>query len=453
MGELMTGIACGRALKKLAGMARPLWERCDPMPLRRAIENRYAGGPRRERQLVQDLYTTYYVGALIAAGEVVTPESVMKAQLEDRHSGNGALYWGLAALIHIQWERWDQALQAQVQAMANYDDCPLRRDVRRELQRLLCVTGYALKIHSSTLEGLEDDLSALADSAVNRFQRVEARLLLGRYHLTVGNTQAARDHLEFALAQGGETYVGLLADDLLRELEGREPSPERQWRRAMLRVEEETRRMADTCDPWPLLAALEAAQACQIPAPARAGLRMLEATALVSLGREEEAEALLAGIVLDTKGFTMRTGSRTFETAAFLRKSGADTAQVNKFFQNDLRDTVTKFHIIQGAHTYRGSIALALTDRLVGRAIAGQAADELLNIAGIEASFVLFPEAGQAYLSARSNSDVNVQVISEMLGGGGNAATAGAQFPGKTPEEVLPLLKNAIDTYFDDEKS
>ena len=97
--------------------------------------------------------------------------------------------------------------------------------------------------------------------------------------------------------------------------------------------------------------------------------------------------------------------------------------------QNDLRDTVTKFHIIQGAHTYRGSIALALTDRLVGRAIAGQAADELLNIAGIEASFVLFPEAGQAYLSARSNSDVNVQVISEMLGGGGNAATAGAQFP------------------------
>ena len=167
----------------------------------------------------------------------------------------------------------------------------------------------------------------------------------------------------------------------------------------------------------------------------------------------QEAEALLAGIVLDTKGFTMRTGSRTFETAAFLRKSGADTAQVNKFFQNDLRDTVTKFHIIQGAHTYRGSIALALTDRLVGRAIAGQAADELLNIAGIEASFVLFPEAGQAYLSARSNSDVNVQVISEMLGGGGNAATAGAQFPGKTPEEVLPLLKNAIDTYFDDEKS
>ncbi|MGM9578269.1 MAG: DHH family phosphoesterase [Evtepia sp.] len=164
-----------------------------------------------------------------------------------------------------------------------------------------------------------------------------------------------------------------------------------------------------------------------------------------------EAEALLAGIVLDTKGFTMRTGSRTFETAAFLRKAGADTAQVNKLFQNDLTQTVTKFEIIQGAQPYRKSMAITLTDKKVGRAIAGQAADELLNIAGIEASFVLFPEDGQTYLSARSGSNVNVQVISEMLGGGGNAATAGAQFPGKTPEEVLPELKAAIDKYFDDE--
>lgn len=167
--------------------------------------------------------------------------------------------------------------------------------------------------------------------------------------------------------------------------------------------------------------------------------------------KRAEAEAMLAGIVLDTKSFTVRTGSRTFETAAFLRKSGADTAQVNKFFQNNLRDTVTKFQIIQGASTYHGTMAIALTDRPVGRAIAGQAADELLNIAGVEASFVLFPEAGQAYLSARSNSNVNVQVISEMLGGGGNAATAGAQFPGKTPTEVLPMLQETIDTYFDDE--
>lgn len=166
--------------------------------------------------------------------------------------------------------------------------------------------------------------------------------------------------------------------------------------------------------------------------------------------KREEAEALLSGIVLDTKAFTMRTGSRTFETAAFLRKAGADTAEVNKFFQTNLEDTVAKFKIIQGAQPYRKTFAITTTDKRVGRAIAGQAADELLNIAGIEASFVLFPEEGQACLSARSNSNVNVQVISEMLGGGGNAATAGAQFPGKAPESVLPLLKAAIDRYFEE---
>ena len=164
-----------------------------------------------------------------------------------------------------------------------------------------------------------------------------------------------------------------------------------------------------------------------------------------------EAEALLSGIVLDTKAFTMRTGSRTFETAAFLRKTGADTTEVKKFFQNNLEDTVTKFHIIQRAQTYRKTMAITWTDQKVGRAIAGQAADELLNIAGIDASFVLFPEDGQTYLSTRSSSNVNVQVISEMLGGGGNAATAGAQFPGQTVEEVLPLVKEAIDKYFKEE--
>lgn len=165
-----------------------------------------------------------------------------------------------------------------------------------------------------------------------------------------------------------------------------------------------------------------------------------------------EAEAMLSGIVLDTKGFTMRTGSRTFETAAFLRKCGADTTEVNRYFQTNLEETVTKFKIIQGAQPYRKTIAITLTDRKVGRIIAGQAADELLNIAGIEASFVIFPENGQSCLSARSSSDVNVQVICEMLGGGGNAVTAGAQFPGKTPEEILPELKATIDRYFDEDE-
>ena len=168
---------------------------------------------------------------------------------------------------------------------------------------------------------------------------------------------------------------------------------------------------------------------------------------------KEEAEVLLSGIVLDTKSFTMRTGSRTFEIAAYLRKNGADITQVSKFFQNDLEDTVAKFRIIQDAQRYREAIAIAVTDRRVGRPIAARAADELLNIAGIEASFVLFPEEGQTCLSARSSAALNVQVISEMLGGGGNASTAGAQFPGQTTDQVLPKLREAIDKYLDEDET
>lgn len=167
--------------------------------------------------------------------------------------------------------------------------------------------------------------------------------------------------------------------------------------------------------------------------------------------KKEEAEAVLAGIVLDTKSFTMRTGGRTFETAAFLRKAGADTAEVKKFFQNNLQDTVARYEIIRRAVPYRKSIAIAAVETPVGRIIAGQAADELLDIAGISASFVLFFEGDQLCLSARSNSRVNVQVIAEMLGGGGNATAAGAQFRSKTIDEVEAALKSAIDSYFQDE--
>ena len=166
-----------------------------------------------------------------------------------------------------------------------------------------------------------------------------------------------------------------------------------------------------------------------------------------------EAEAMLSGIVLDTKSFTMRTGSRTFELAAYLRRAGADITQVNKFFQNGLEDTVAKFRIIQDAKIYRDAIAVAVTERRVGRPIAARAADEMLNIAGIDASFVVFPEEGQICLSARSSGTLNVQVITETLGGGGNATTAGCQFPGKRTDEVLPLLRSAIDDYLDDDET
>ncbi len=164
-----------------------------------------------------------------------------------------------------------------------------------------------------------------------------------------------------------------------------------------------------------------------------------------------EAEALLAGIALDTKQFTMRTGSRTFEAAAFLRRAGADTGDVKKLFQSDLDGVVARYDIIRNAKMYRSGVAVARVDHTVGRVTAAQAADELLNISGIDASFVLFPDGeGRVILSARSMGDINVQVIVEKLGGGGNAAAAGGQIPGEI-EDMTGKLLAAIDQYFEDE--
>ena len=162
-----------------------------------------------------------------------------------------------------------------------------------------------------------------------------------------------------------------------------------------------------------------------------------------------EAEALLAGIVLDTKNFTMRTGGRTFEAAAFLRRSGADTAEVKKLYQNDLENTIAKYAIIQNAKLYREHIAVAASAKPVSRIIAAQAADELLNIIGIDTSFVLAPDGERVNISGRSMGDTNVQVILEQLGGGGNAASAGGQVSGKSIEEVAVELARAIDRYLD----
>ena len=163
-----------------------------------------------------------------------------------------------------------------------------------------------------------------------------------------------------------------------------------------------------------------------------------------------EAEALLAGIVLDTKNFSMRTGGRTFEAAAFLRRAGADTAEVKKLFQNDLAGTIAKYAIIQNAKLYRDQIAIAVVDHTVGRVTAAQAADELLNIIGIDTSFVLYPDGDRIIVSARSIGDTNVQVILEKLGGGGNAAAAGGQIQGKTLDQVAQELAQAIDQYLEE---
>ena len=160
-----------------------------------------------------------------------------------------------------------------------------------------------------------------------------------------------------------------------------------------------------------------------------------------------EAEALLAGIVLDTKSFAIRTGSRTFDAAAYLRRAGADTIEVKRLFQQDFDTTLERFALIQNARIYRNGIAIASSLKPEKRIIIAQTADELLNIEGVEASFVVSPDGENVNISARSIGTINVQLILEKLGGGGNQSTAGGQIKKSTVPEVLTRLKTAIDDY------
>ena len=163
-----------------------------------------------------------------------------------------------------------------------------------------------------------------------------------------------------------------------------------------------------------------------------------------------EAEALLAGMVLDTKNFTRRTGGRTFEAAAYLRRAGADTADVQRMFQSGLKDMVERYNIIRHAEMYREDIAIAALDEQADRVTAAKATDELLTLQGVRAAFVLYRHGTGVYLSARSLGEINVQLIMERLGGGGNSTSAGAQVPDGTVEAVREQLMNAVDEYFEE---
>ncbi len=160
-----------------------------------------------------------------------------------------------------------------------------------------------------------------------------------------------------------------------------------------------------------------------------------------------EAEALLAGIVLDTKSFTVKTGVRTFEAAAYLKQLGADTVEVRKLFSGDLESFVKKCQLISGAEQVAPGVSLSVTDDEVERAVASQAADELINITGIRASFVVYGEGRGTSVSARSYGQVNVQFVMEKIGGGGSMTMAGAQFADKKPSEVRELTRQAILEY------
>lgn len=160
------------------------------------------------------------------------------------------------------------------------------------------------------------------------------------------------------------------------------------------------------------------------------------------------ADALMSGIMLDTKNFILRSTSRTFEAAAFLKSQNADTVRVKKLFANDIESQYARNRVISGAKKYRDCvIAVADENGSDIRMISAQAADELLNISGVDASFVIFSMDGMICISARSFGAVNVQVLMEQLGGGGHQTMAAAQIKDSDIETVTADLMRAIEKY------
>ena len=163
-----------------------------------------------------------------------------------------------------------------------------------------------------------------------------------------------------------------------------------------------------------------------------------------------EVEALYAGIMMDTKNFTFKTGVRTFEAAAYLRKCGVDIIKVKKWFQSDLETYNKISEIVAKSEIIDGNIAISIYDKEDADAniTCAKAADELLTISNITASFVIGKMGEQICISGRSIGDINVQLILEKLGGGGHITVAGAQIEGMTQEEVKQELINRINEYF-----
>ena len=160
---------------------------------------------------------------------------------------------------------------------------------------------------------------------------------------------------------------------------------------------------------------------------------------------ETEAQALLAGIMLDTKNFVLKTGVRTFEAAAYLRRKDADTVRVKRLFSDSVNAYKAKYQIVSNARVY-DDYAVASTDHEFPdiRISASQAADELLSIQGVDASFVVYPFGNVINISARSLGEINVQLVMESLGGGGHLTMAGAQLENTTVAQATEMLLSAI---------
>ena len=162
----------------------------------------------------------------------------------------------------------------------------------------------------------------------------------------------------------------------------------------------------------------------------------------------EEADCLYSGIMIDTNNFMTKTGVRTFEAAAFLRRNGADVTRVRKLFREDVNEYKAKADAVSQAEIYRNAFAVSTctSEDIESPTVVGaQAANELLNIKNVKASFILTEYQNQIFVSARSIDEVNVQVIMERMGGGGHLNVAGCQLEGVSIPEAIGILKGTLD--------
>ena len=166
----------------------------------------------------------------------------------------------------------------------------------------------------------------------------------------------------------------------------------------------------------------------------------------------EEADCMYSGIMIDTQNFMAKTGVRTFEAAAFLRRNGADVTRVRKLFREDALQYKAKADAVSQAEIYRNAFAISTcsSEHLESPTVVGaQAANELLNIKGVKASFIMTEYQNQIFISARSIDEVNVQIIMEKMGGGGHLNTAGCQLEGVSIPEAIGILKGTLDKMID----
>ena len=170
--------------------------------------------------------------------------------------------------------------------------------------------------------------------------------------------------------------------------------------------------------------------------------------------KQVEADSILAGIIVDTKNFAFKTGIKTFEAAAFLKKKGADTIRVKKLFKNSLDCYNARANVVSNMKLYRENLAISVLADKVNNPllVVAQACDELLNIDNIVASFVLCVLNDKISISARSFGEVNVQIIMEKLGGGGHQSISATQIKDVSIDEAIDMLKKAIDEYFKEEE-